>query len=133
MKIYLASSYGRREQLKSVRDELLRMGHAVTGSWLDTSFELNCGGSSAACATEWEAVCVTDLQDLLAASCCISFTEEPDSANGKRGGRHVEFGVALQAGKRLIVVGPRENVFHHHPKVEVFESQWDMLRAVASA
>jgi hypothetical protein len=29
------------------------------------------------------------------------------------GGRHVEFGLALAQGKRMIMVGPRENVFHY--------------------
>jgi hypothetical protein len=38
-----------------------------------------------------------------------------------RGGRHVEFGAAVATGKRLIVVGHRENLFHHLPGVEFFD------------
>lgn len=49
---------------------------------------------------------------------------------GGRGGRHVEFGYAMAKGKRLIVVGHRENLFHEHPAVEFFASMWDMVRAI---
>ena len=48
-----------------------------------------------------------------------------------RGGRHVEFGLALAAGKRLCIVGPRENIFHFLPRVEVFRSTDDLVGAIA--
>ena len=48
-----------------------------------------------------------------------------------RGGRHVEFGMGWAWGKRLIVVGPRENVFHLLPTVEQFDSWPDALAALA--
>jgi hypothetical protein len=51
---------------------------------------------------------------LLAAEMVISFT-----GGGGKGGRHVEFGLAVAAGKRLVVIGPRENVFHCLPGVSV--------------
>jgi len=44
----------------------------------------------------------------------ITFTETPRSSNS-RGGRHVEFGIALGMRKRAVVIGPRENVFHCLP------------------
>lgn len=134
MKIYLAGRYGRRDQLRDVREELARLGHTVTSRWLDTDWQRNAdGGSSVAPAEERARHCLIDLDDVLAADCIINFTEEPDSPHGKRGGRHVEFGAALQAGHRLIVVGWRENIFHHHPRVEFFSSQWDMMRAIEHA
>lgn len=61
-----------------------------------------------------------DWDDVMAADVVISFTEQPRTAGGSRGGRHVEFGAALAAGKRCIVVGWRENVFHCLPQVEFF-------------
>lgn len=51
------------------------------------------------------------------------FSEPPDS-HSKRGGRHVEFGMALAWGLRLIVIGQRENVFHCLPQVERYDT-WD--------
>ena len=56
----------------------------------------------------------------------IAFTEEPDSPYG-RGGRHVEFGFAMYHYgedhlKAVIVVGPRENIFHALPEVHRIDS-----------
>ena len=48
----------------------------------------------------------------MAADAVIVFTEMPNSVLAT-GGSHVEFGLALAQGKRVIVVGPRENVFHY--------------------
>ena len=129
MKIYLCGRYSRRDNLRSVRAELERLGHTVTSSWLDTEYEhKDDHGSSAAPAEYREEHAVKDLADVVAADCLIAFTEEPRS--GGRGGRHVEFGAALALGKRLIVVGHRENLFCHHPTVEFFGGQWDMVRSL---
>lgn len=65
-----------------------------------------------------------DWDDLMAADMVVSFTEKPRDATTSRGGRHVEFGAAMAAGKRLIVIGYRENVFHCLPQVEFFKT-WD--------
>jgi hypothetical protein len=63
-----------------------------------------------------------DYADLLKADCTISLMETP--RNNSRGGRHVEFGIAVALGHRLMVVGPRETVFHHLPEVEHFDT-WE--------
>ena len=58
-----------------------------------------------------------DLEDVLAAEVLMAFTEEPRSGNS-RGGRHVELGIALGTGRhRIVIVGPRENVFCWLPQV----------------
>ena len=54
-----------------------------------------------------------------AADALIAFTERP-RAELTRGGRHVEFGMALAWRKRVLVVGPRETVFHTLGQVEHF-------------
>jgi len=56
----------------------------------------------------------------------ISFTEHPRSTNS-RGGRHVEFGIALGQMLRVWIVGPRENVFHCMEEVRQFDS-WTQAR-----
>ena len=131
MKIYLAGRYGRLEQFRELRSNLHELGHIVTSRWLDTNWSRNVdSGSSAAPEEHREKFALIDIQDVLSADCVINFTEEPDSTNGKRGGRHVEFGIALQAGKRLIVVGFRENLFHHHPSVEFFTDVQELLKVL---
>lgn len=130
MKVYLCSRYSRRDQMRSVREELQRQGHVVTSRWLDTNWEEKdrSGSSSAAPPAYRQEYAVKDLEDVAAADCLIAFTEEPGVSG--RGGRHVELGFALALGKRVIVVGRRENLFCHHPCVEFFASQWEMVRSL---
>lgn len=85
-----------------------------------------------------------DAADVLLASVLIAFTEEPRATNS-RGGRHVELGMALGVlaanrewrdsslhhfgppMRRVIVVGPRENVFTWLPEVE-WAPSWEAAR-----
>lgn len=123
MKIYLASRYSRFREMQDYRRDLEARGHIVTSRWINGGHQIDDAGLSAQ-AKESERVrfAEEDLADLLAAECVVSFTEPPRSTNS-RGGRHVEFGVAVGLGKRTIVVGSRENVFHCLPGVE-FHLEW---------
>jgi len=126
MKIYLAARYSRREELLSYRSDLQAMGHVVTSRWLDGDYEVDSRGLSKEASQEIrEKFAREDLSDVVSATVLISFTEEPRSLPG-RGGRHVEFGIALGRGHDLIVVGPRENVFHCLKRVIVFDT-WESL------
>lgn len=124
MKFYLAGAYSRRDQLRAFRAELVRRGHQVTSRWLDESWPVAADGESSAAPPEHRArVAQANLDDVLAADGVVSFTEEPASGIGRRGGRHVEFGIGLGAGKGLVIIGPRENVFHHLDRVEVYADE----------
>lgn len=129
MKIYLCARYSRRDELRRLRERLQQQGHHITSRWLDTTWEQRDEKGSAAAPPEYRAYhAVQDLEDVQAADCLLTITEEPRS--GGRGGRHVEFGVALALNKRLLVVGHRENVFHHHPQVEFYSSIEDACQAL---
>lgn len=121
MKIHLASRYDRRFQMLGVTAVLMRAGHVVTSRWIEGR-----GDGPAADAAE-------DVEDILRSDCILCFTEEPSEQMPwvARGGRHVEFGVALAMGKRLCIVGPRENIFHHLAYVEQFRSLDDFVAQVA--
>lgn len=121
MNIYLASRYSRAAELRVIRRQLEMMGHNITSRWLDGNHEIKPGGSDQADDQERARFAREDWQDMESADCVISFTEEPRKTN-TRGGRHVEFGGALALGKRCIVIGWRENVFHHMPQVQFFPS-----------
>lgn len=138
MRIYLAARYSRHPEMQQVRADLESLGHTVTSRWINGDHDLAGepdvdGGSGVVDAEtrerkrrEWAE---EDLADLQAADCCISFTEPEGNIAGRgRGGRHVEFGVALATHKLCIVVGHRENVFHSCAGV-VFHETWDRARA----
>jgi hypothetical protein len=118
MRIYIAARYGRRFEMLGVVAALIRAGHDVTSRWIEGR-----GGDPEL------VVALEDVGDLANADCLVTFTEQPERgvAWAARGGRHVEFGIALACGKRLCVVGPRENVFHHMPSVEVYATVADLI------
>jgi hypothetical protein len=135
--IYLAGRYSRREELCGYRSDLEARGHSVPARWLHGEHQVH--GLEAAKAVERngpvpvdEAVlfATDDVEDLLNSDVVVSFTERPRS-DASRGGRHVEFGIALglrRSGdqvRRLFVVGPLENVFHALPEVDGAFDTWE--------
>jgi len=121
--IYLAARYSRNAEMRSVRDILRVLGYEVTSRWIDQhggdvleSFVAEKLNSDPEHCAHYGLV---DLEDMLAADTIVSFTS---ATAGGKGGRHVEFGWGLAAGKRMIVVGPREHIFHTLPQVEHFET-----------
>lgn len=145
MRIYLAARYSRREELCIYRDQLRAIGHDVQARWLDGKHQLSDkgvpigdggealvegvdDGSTQVQNAELRAkFACDDWEDVTGAEVVVSFTEPPRS-NASRGGRHVEFGIALARESRVIVVGYRENIFHWLPQVEFFDT-WEAARA----
>lgn len=121
MRIFLAARYSRRDELREFAGRIEAQGHTVRTRWLriDIGRVGPDGGSELAAPEERERAAGMDLEDVDAADCVISFTE-PERINPGRGGRHVEFGYALGKLKRCVVIGHRENVFHHFPEVEFY-------------
>lgn len=130
-KIYLASRYSRFPEMQKVREDLTAAGYTVTSNWINGGNELTKEGSTEAHEAERVRYAQEDFADLLAADCVISFTEIPRETK-TRGGRHVEHGMALALGKRTIVVGHRENVFHCLPQCEFFADWSSALAALAN-
>jgi hypothetical protein len=136
--IYLAARYSRNAEMRRIRDALQALGHEVTSRWIDqhggnllesiVAEQLNAEPEQCAHYAE------VDLDDLRAADTVISFTSE----GGGKGGRHVEYGLALGLGKRLVIVGPREHVFHTlgavewYPDWPHFVMAWSQFAGVAS-
>jgi hypothetical protein len=126
-RVYFAARYSRRAELRSCAADVRAAGGIVTSRWLDTDEPLE---DIRAHPDLVAAAAQRDLQDVGAANVCVSFTEGARARNGGRGGRHVELGVALALGQRLIVVGPPEHVFHCLPGVERFDRWSDAMDAL---
>lgn len=147
MRIYLAARYSRREELCGYREQLRAIGHTVQAVWLDGKHQISDEGAPIGDAGEAlvegddgstslrsEALrrqfAVDDRRDVLNCDLLIAFTEPPRS-NASRGGRHVELGIAIGRMKRIMIVGPRENIFCWLDEIEHFES-WDAFLATIS-
>jgi hypothetical protein len=128
MKVYFAARYSRRGELRRCAEDVRAAGGIVTSRWLDTEEPLD---DLAQHEDDGGAAADRDLQDVCAADVCVSFTEGARARHSGRGGRHVELGVALALGQRLVVVGPPEHVFHCLPGVERFE-RWSEALEVLS-
>lgn len=143
MRVYLAARYSRHPEMQTYAEALRLLGHTITSRWIMGSHQVMLNGEPLG--PEREAMFESgheameqqrrefaghDWDDLMAADWVISFTEQPRKPNTSRGGRHVEFGAALAAGKRCIVVGWRENVFHCLPSVEFYKTWAEALEAV---
>lgn len=157
MRIYLAARYSRREELCAYRAQLEASGHTVKARWLDGEHQIANDGKpigehgeslvegtlrsgehlseheqserAAALRTRFA---LDDWEDVNAAELVISFTEPPRS-KANRGGRHVEYGIALANRARIIVVGHRENIFHWLPCVEFFPTWPEALARCSNA
>lgn len=136
MKIYLASRYSRREELCGYRQRLEALGHKVTSRWLNGSHQIDDKGTpigdQGTAILEGEllphgigaiavaaVVACEDVEDVRSADLLIAFTEPPRSG-ASRGGRHVEFGLALGLGTPILIVGHRENIFCWLPDVSFY-------------
>lgn len=127
MKVYLAAQYSRRREMLLHSMDLRALGHEITSTWIyrgerdaqDNGRQIAEGSDQALWAME-------NLLDVLDAEVLIAFTEPPETLS--RGNRHVEFGIALGNGKKCIVVGPRELVFHHYEAVQQYDTWREALK-----
>lgn len=139
---YFAGRYSRADELSTYRNQLqeLMASAVVTSRWLDH----HDGELEASYTPEFlnafPEVCwqhgQADLDDLDEADVIVSFT----GAGGK-GGRHIEHGYALALHRlpdiasgdfddmRLVLIGPRENIFHCHPATEQFDDWNEFITA----
>jgi hypothetical protein len=108
--IYLCARYGRRAELQGYAVQLQARGHVITSRWLIDPPAYVDTGTTTPPAAMARRVALDNVTDVRLADTLLCFTEASDSPYG-RGARHVEVGLALAWHKRLLVVGPEENVF----------------------
>ena len=130
---YLAARYSRREELCKRADDLGGLGFLVNSRWLAGDHQIHDHAetidrvSYKSVPTEGRPFAEDDFEDVKRCDVFIGFSIEPRSANN-RGGNHVELGLALAWQKHIVIVGPRENVFHTLPQVHQFD-RWIDARA----
>lgn len=112
--------------MRAVATDLEAAGLVITSRWLGspaplTASDLEPGGSG-------EQLAMMDLEDLRRSDICLAFTEDSHQVSRGRGGRHTELGMAIGLGLKVLIVGPREHVFHALPSIERF-SDWPSARA----
>jgi nucleoside 2-deoxyribosyltransferase len=132
VRIYLAAQFCRHDEMREVRDKLRDLGHDVQSRWIDLHGEENLTQPTVALLNtsplDFVKYAVMDTEQVGNADAVISFSSGDGSSS--TGGRHVELGMALALGKRVILVGPRENVFHTLPIIEWYPDTESLLTAL---
>lgn len=131
----MAGAYSRMHELIQYRKELEDAGHTVVSSWLDEERAKAHDAMRVEEATEnvpmeAKSFAEQDREELYSADALIIFSEKPFSGVS-RGGRHVEFGMALAWDKPIFVVGPRENVFYTLDEIVVVPTWKDFWSALS--
>jgi nucleoside 2-deoxyribosyltransferase len=126
-KVYIAARFSRRAEMASKADYLKSCGFIITSRWVY-------GGEDG---LTREQIAMLDLTDVDRADIVLSFTEDYGTPVSG-GGRHTEFGYGLAKNKQIVVIGDREQVFHHHsaveqyPTVEMFVANYGKAAADAA-
>lgn len=109
LSVYLAAPWRRRGELVEYAYQARMRGLGVTSKWLYSTLDDQLADAAAKqCARD-------DLADIDEAHLLVAFTDgEP-----VRGGYQFETGYAYARGMKIIVVGPREHVFHWLTRVTV--------------
>lgn len=125
MKVYLASRYSTKDIIKGCAKELRDIGIEVTSSWLEEPHgpEVQLTQISGEESTQYA---YRDLVDISSADILVFFSVDPTIAT-IRGGRHVEYGYALGIRKPILVVGPKENIFHSLSEVKHVDTWLEAL------
>ena len=113
MKIYLASLWSRREEMREVEKRLIAEGHMSTARWLWTTAPNE--------AKFWAPEALKDVEDIMESDAVLTFTQPYKSMNSG-GGRHFELGAAFAWSKLIVGVGEQEIVFHHLPTMHFFDT-----------
>lgn len=123
--VYLSSRSARRNELLVIAEECRQAGFKVASKWLWAA-PADVGDPVAAAAAAQK-----DLDGLREADLFVGFTESVATNPAGRGGRHLELGVALALGQRVVLVGPEpEHVFHSLPEIERYRDWAEARSAV---
>jgi len=125
MKVYLAARFSRKPEMQLKAQVLREEGIEVSSNWLDEIAGPNATLSDFP--DEYFVMAAqTDLTDIDGSDALLFFSEDPLEPH-VRGGRHVEYGYALAKGIPIIVIGPKENIFHFIDRVLVVKTFADAV------
>lgn len=101
-KIYIASRGRNQQMCRDLARLLDEMGHGIVSSWIDVDLEEESDKSI------WPEIAQKDLNEIDQCDILVLMTEGCEAVPG---GMWYEAGYAHAKGKKVIVIGPRHNVF----------------------
>lgn len=117
MRVYIASAFNTIATIRQYRDELKAIGIDCTSTWADETADPNIQMTDKSLTDSFLLfTAITDIKDIDRSDAVVLITQEPTKPF-VRGGRMHEFGYAMGREKKLIICGPKENIFHYLPSV----------------
>jgi len=110
MKIYIAASYPRKLDALVLGAKLIAYGHIVVSGWV---FEDEGYSDDQNKFERMQDASIRDFKDVRECDLLVCLTDGENQLT--HGGRHTELGIALALGKRVVVIGELEQVFHYYP------------------
>jgi hypothetical protein len=153
MKVYLASNFSDKDRVKERGAELKALGIECTSRWAWETAPHNCKITDKP-AQYMRETAVFDIEDILASDVVVLTVPTPEQLMNltphqmSRGGRTFESGLqyglmlaAFSNRRMLIIMGPKENVFHfldgmdeakHYPAVINLQT-WEEVKSYLAA
>lgn len=117
MKIYLAASWSRKQEIANVADELKKEGYQITSRWL-RSEKLYTGRNLEKFLRQRAKI---DVIDVKKADVLVRFSDDLSKkfvpSNLATGARMFETGLAYSLGKMIIIVGGHQPIFDYLPEI----------------
>ena len=136
-RIYLSAAYSHREKMEKYALLLEEQGHSITSKWVHGDHDLvpwkyrqhwtTDIGTPDGVDPHAQPIAIQDYDELKEANTLIFFSQKPSNP-APRGSRHVEFGMAYSLGIEILVIGPRENLFHTMPEIRHWTT-WEQFQS----
>lgn len=128
MRIYMAAQYAKKLEIANYAEQAEAVGIHVRADWLEESEAPEATLDSVSDKLK-SRYAQQDWWDIGACDIFVFFSEPQDN-QPPRGGRHVEFGMAIALGKEIVVIGEPENIFHYLPGIKIeFFGTWNSALA----
>lgn len=126
VRVYLAARFSRMGEMQDKARDLRKLGYTVDIKWITGDHGAVGDAVESASDSVPTSACRFAMEDFYDIDNCdvfVFFSHKPSEAI-PRGSRHVEFGLAYAWDKKMMVVGPAENIFHRLPGVTI-RKDWD--------
>jgi len=112
MQLYIAGH--NQEEAKKAATILFEAGHSITSRWLYNDFK----PTEEYSLSERKDIACMDASDVIASDAVVLLSS-PEKVSG---GKFVEVGIAIGLGKKVFIVGRRENMLMYHYLCKRFDS-----------
>jgi len=134
MRVYLSARFSRQQELRSYAEQLRAEGIEVVSAWHDLESPSSDGFSGVG-EERLRWLAMMDLQQLVGTNAVVVFSDRGvqhfgSQMRGMDGEKHLESGVALALGRRILLVGEVENKYQHLPDVERFPAWPECLARI---